>query len=96
MPFKNVLRKRRDEIIQIANRYGAYNIRIFASVRRETERPDSDVDFLVDLEKDRSLLDLGGMVFDLQQLLGRRVDVVTVNGLHWFIKKEILDEAEPL
>ena len=83
MPFKNALRKRRDEIVQIANRYGAYNIRIFGSVSKETDRPDSDVDFLVDLDKDRSLLDLGGMVFDLQQLLSRRVDVVTVNGLHW-------------
>jgi hypothetical protein len=96
MPFKNALRKRRDEIVQIANRYGAHNIRIFGSVSKETDRHDSDVDFLVDLDKDRSLLDLGGMVFDLQQLLGRRVDVVTVNGLHWYIKKEILNEAEPL
>ena len=88
MPFKNVLRKRRDEIMQIANRYGAHNIRIFGSVSKQTERPDSDVDFLVDLDKDRRLLDLGGLVFDLQQLLGRRVNVVTVNGLHWFIKKK--------
>jgi hypothetical protein len=96
MPFKNALRKRRDEIVQIANRYGAHNIRIFGSVSKETDRPDSDVDFLVDLDKDRSLLDLGGMVFDLQQLLGRRVDVVTVNGLHWYIKMEILNEAELL
>jgi hypothetical protein len=96
MPFKNALRKRRDEIVRIANRYGAHNIRIFGSVSKETDRPDSDVDFLVDLDKDRSLLDLGGMVFDLQQLLGRRVDVVTVNGLHWYIKMEILNEAELL
>lgn len=96
MPFKNDLRKRRDEIVQIANRYGAYNIRIFGSVSKETDKPDSDVDFLVDLDKDRSLLDLGGMVVDLQTLLNRRVDIVTVNGLHWYIKKEILDQAEPL
>ena len=59
------------------------------------ERPDSDIDFLVDFEKGRSLLDLGGMVFDLQQLLGRKVHV-TEKGLHWYIKDEILNEAEPL
>lgn len=96
MPFKSALRRRRDEIIRIAHRHGAHNIRIFGSVCKESERPDSDIDFLVDLEKDRSLLDLGGMVFELQQLLGRRVDIVTENGLHWYIKQAILDEAEPL
>ena len=96
MPLKNTLRKRRNEIIQIANRHGAHNIRIFGSVNKGIERPDSDVDFLVDLEKGRSLLDLGGMVFDLQQLLGRRVDVVTEKGLHWYLKETILNEAEPL
>lgn len=49
----------------------------------------------MDLDEDRSLLDLGGMVSDLQQLLDRRVDIVTLKGLHWYIKKEILDEVEP-
>ena len=96
MVYKNALRKRRNEIIRIANQYGAHNIRIFGSVQKEIDRLDSDVDFLVDLEKGRSLLDLGGMVFDLQQLLGRRVDVVTEKGLHWYIKETILNEAEPL
>ena len=96
MPYKDLLRKRRDEIFRIARQYGAHNIRIFGSVQKEIDRIDSDVDFLVDLEKGRSLLDLGGMVFDLQQLLGRRVDVVTEKGLHWYIKETILSEAEPL
>ncbi|MDP3479258.1 MAG: nucleotidyltransferase family protein [Desulfoprunum sp.] len=96
MSLKNALRQRRGEIIRIADQYGVHNIRIFGSVGNETERPDSDVDFLVDLEKGRSLLDLGGMVFDLQQLLGRNVDIVTEKGLHWYIKETILNEAEPL
>ncbi len=96
MMFKNTLMRHRDEILKIGTRYGAYNIRIFGSVCKESDRPESDVDFLVDLERNRSLLDLGGMVFDLQQLLGRKVDVVTENGLHWYIKQAILDEAEPL
>ena len=96
MSLKNALKQRRGEIIRIAHQYGVHNIRIFGSVRKETERPDSDVDFLVDLEKGRSLLDLGGMVFDLQQLLGRNVDIVTEKGLHWYLKETILNEAEPL
>ena len=57
---------------------------------------DSDIDLLVDLEKGRSLLDLGGMVFDLQQLLGRKVDIVTEKGLHWYVKDKIINEAEEL
>jgi len=96
MSLKTVLRQRRSEIFKIADQYGVHNIRIFGSVGKETERPDSDVDFLVDLEKGRSLLDLGGMVFDIQRLLGRRVDIVTEKGLHWYIKETILNEAEPL
>jgi uncharacterized protein len=73
-----------------------YTIFAFSVQSAKRERPDSDIDFLVDLEKGRSLLDLGGMVFDLQQLLGRKVDIVTEKGLHWYIKKTILNEAEPL
>lgn len=96
MSLKNALKQRRGEIIKIADRYGVHNIRIFGSVEKETERPDSDVDFLVDLDKGRSLLDIGGMVFDLQQLLGRKVDIVTEKGLHWYIKETILNEAKPL
>ncbi|MCP4337909.1 MAG: nucleotidyltransferase, partial [Desulfobulbaceae bacterium] len=65
-------------------------------VNKENDKPGSDIDFLVDLEKDRSLLDLAGMVYDLQQLLNRKVDVVTENGLHWYIKETIISEAEPL
>ncbi len=96
MTFKYTLRKQRKEIFQIAKLYGAHNIRVFGSVNKERDKPGSDVDFLVDLKKDRSLLDLAGMVYDLQQLLGRKVDVVTENGLHWYIKDKIISEAEPL
>ncbi len=96
MTFKYILKKQRNEIFQIAKLYGAHNIRVFGSVNKESDNLGSDVDFLVDLEKDRSLLDLAGMVYDLQQLLGRKVDVVTENGLHWYIKDKIISEAEPL
>ena len=96
MTFKYTLKKQRKEILQIAKLYGAHNIRVFGSVNKESDKPSCDVDFLVDLEKDRSLLDLAGMVYDLQQLLNRKVDVVTENGLHWYIKDTIISEAEPL
>ena len=96
MTFKYILKKQRKEIYQIASLSGAHNIRIFGSVNKESDKPDSDVDFLVDLEKDRSLFDLAGLVYDLQQLLNKKVDVVTENGLHWYIKEKILSEAEPL
>ncbi len=96
MSFKNTLKKQRKEIYQIAKLYGAHNIRVFGSVNRESDEPESDVDFLVDLEKDRSLLDLSGLVLDLQKLLNRKVDVVTENGLHWYLKETIINEAEPL
>jgi len=56
----------------------------------------SDVDFLVDLEPGRSLLDLGGLLMDLQDLLGRKVDVLTEPALHWYIRQKVVREAKPL
>lgn len=96
MSLKSILKQRRSEIFKIAEHYGVHNIRLFGSVGKEMEQPDSDVDLLVDLETGRTLLDLGGMAYDLQQLLGRKIDIVTEKGLHWYIKEAILNEAEPL
>ena len=90
------LKNKRSEILHIAARRGARNIRVFGSVARGEAGPDSDVDFLVELEPDRSLLDLGGLLMDLQDLLGRKVDVVTEKGLHWYIRDRVLEEAVPL
>ncbi len=92
----NRIAKKRLEIIRLASQHGARNIRIFGSVARDEAGPDSDIDFLVDLEQGRSLLDLSGLLLDLQSLLGQRVDVVTEKGLHWFIRDKILAEARPL
>ncbi len=90
------LRNRRDEILQVATRHGARHVRIFGSVARDDADEKSDVDFLVDMEKGRSLLDLGGLLMDLQTLLGRRVDVVTEKGLRERIRSRVLREAVPL
>ena len=64
-----VLREKRPEILRLATQYGALNIRVFGSVARDEARSDSDVDFLVDVEAGRSLLDLGGLLMDLRDLL---------------------------
>lgn len=90
------LRNRRDEILHMAAQHGARHIRVFGSVARGDADERSDVDFLVDLENGRSLLDLGGLLMDLQALLGRPVDVVTEKGLKSRIRNRVLDEAVSL
>jgi predicted nucleotidyltransferase len=69
------------------------NVRVFGSVVRGETNSESDIDFLVDLEPGRSLLDLGGLLMDLQQILGRDIDIVTEKGLHWYIRDQVLAEA---
>ena len=87
------LKERREAILQIAARHGARDVRIFGSLVRGQARPDSDVDVLVNLEPGRSLFDLGGLLMDLQELLGRPVDVVTEQGLRERIRERVLKEA---
>ena len=76
--------------------HGIVNVRIFGSLVRDEATSNSDIDLLVDLEKGRSLLDLGGASVKLQELLGRKVDIVTERGLHWYLRERILKEAQPL
>jgi len=90
------LRARREEILRIAAKRGARHVRVFGSVARGDADERSDVDFLVDLEQGRSLLDLGGLLMDLQKLLGRPVDVMTERGLKARIRNRVLEEAVPL
>ena len=90
------LKNRRDDILRIASRYGARHVRVFGSVARGEADERSDIDFLVELERGRSLLDLGGLLMDLQDLLGRRVDVVTERGLKQRIRNRVLEEAVSL
>jgi len=91
--INNLLKSKREEILRLAAKRGARNVRIFGSVARGQARPDSDIDFLVDLELGRSLLDLGGLLNDLQKLLGRPVDVVTESGLRERIRRRVLKDA---
>jgi predicted nucleotidyltransferase len=72
------LRARRPELARIAAARGAYNLRVFGSVARGEARADSDVDFLVEMERGRSVLDLSELILDLEEALGCRVDVVEI------------------
>lgn len=72
-----MLRGRREEILQIAARHGASNVRVFGSIARGDAHPDSDIDLLVDFEHGRSLRDLSSLVLELEKMLGRRVDAGT-------------------
>jgi predicted nucleotidyltransferase len=96
MKIEDLMEERREEILQIAARRGARNIRVFGSVARGEAGPKSDLDFLVDMEPGRSLLDMGGLLMDLQDLLGCRVDVVTEKGLRERIRSRVLKDAVPL
>jgi hypothetical protein len=91
-----ILLEKRQEILAIAKKHGARNVRIFGSVARGDARLDSDIDFLVELEPGRSLFDLGGLLYDLQSLLGIEVDVVTEKGLRARMRERVLREAIPL
>jgi predicted nucleotidyltransferase len=93
MSIEALLREKRDEILRIAARHGASNIRVFGSVARGEATTESDVDFLVELERGRSLLDHAALMIDLEDLLGRRVDVATERGLKPQIRERILEEA---
>jgi len=86
----------RQSILDTAQKHGAFNIRIFGSVVRGDAQDGSDVDFLVDMEQDRSLMDLGGLLRDLQDLLGCDVDIVEPEGLHWYVKDRVLEESVSL
>lgn len=88
-----LIAEKRPEILRLARLYGAKNVRVFGSVARGEDDADSDIDFLLDMEPDRSLLDLGGFLMSLQELLERPVDVVTEDGLKSRIRQRVLEEA---
>ncbi|HEX5270941.1 MAG TPA: nucleotidyltransferase family protein [Gemmataceae bacterium] len=92
----DALRARREAILGLAKQYGIRRVRIFGSVARGEERPESDVDVLVQFEPGRSLLDQVGFGQDLEELLGRRIDVVSEGGISPYLEAIILREAVPL
>jgi predicted nucleotidyltransferase len=96
MRLEELLKAKRREILEIAAKHGAHNVRVFGSIARGEADAVSDIDFLVEMEPGRSLLDLGGLQAELEALLGRSVDVVTEKGLKARIRPRVLSEAVPV
>jgi hypothetical protein len=96
MSIENLVLQKRDDILRIAERHGAYNVRLFGSVARGEAGPDSDVDLLIDVGEKVSSWFPGGLVLDVEELLGRRVDVVEEVALRPELRPYVLREARPL
>ncbi len=93
MDIAELLEAKKEEILRIAATHGARNVRVFGSVARGEARPDSDVDILVKVGPGRTPFFPGGMIADLEDLLGKKVQVVTQEDLHWYIRDRVLEEA---
>ncbi|MBD2425805.1 nucleotidyltransferase family protein [Phormidium sp. FACHB-1136] len=92
--IKELLADKRDEILALAAKHGAYNVRVFGSVARGEATAESDVDFLIDYDlKKITPWFPAGLMLDLEKLLNRKVDVVSENSLHYFLRDRILQEA---
>ena len=91
-----MLKENKKAILEIASRYGASDIKVFGSVTRKSAAETSDIDFLVTLEPGRTLLDVGGLAYELEALLGRRVDVATRQLLRKEVRDRVEKEAIPL
>lgn len=92
----DLLRRKKAQLVALAAAHGARNIRIFGSVARGEESVNSDVDLLVEMEEGRSLYDLVGLQLDIEELLGKKADVLTEGGINRYLRERILAEARPL
>lgn len=95
MNTAEILRAKRTRVLELARQHGARNVRVLGSCARGDAGPESDVDLLVDLEPGRTLFNLGALLMDLQDLLGRRVDLVTEGALQGSIRERVLKDAKP-
>ena len=96
MTLEELRSRYRHQIVEFAEKRGAHNIRVFGSITRGDQHPGSDIDFLVDFEPGRSLLDLTGLSLDLERALGCKVDVVSSRGLRPRFASEVIRDAVPL
>ena len=96
MDVDTVLKEKREEILRVAAKHGAHNLRVFGSVVTGDAGADSDLDLLVEMEPGRSLMDHTALWQELEDLLGCRVDVVSEKALHWYIRDRVLKEAVAL
>jgi uncharacterized protein len=96
MDINQLVKEKKEDILRLATRHGAYNIRLFGSAARGQAETGSDVDFLIEAGPGRTPWFPGGLIADLEDLLGCRVDIVTEKALHWYIRDRVLQEAVPL
>ena len=96
MTRQELVSAKRDDILRLAKHHGAKNVRLFGSVARGQANEESDVDVLVEAGPETTAFFPGGLVADLEDLLGCKVDVVTDRSLHWYIRDRVLQEAVPL
>ncbi|MGD1084173.1 MAG: nucleotidyltransferase family protein [Verrucomicrobiota bacterium] len=96
MSKRTLVQSKREQILELARKHGAVSLKLFGSIARGEETSSSDLDFVVEMEPGRSLLDLGGLQSDLEKLLGCAVDVVTVKGLRERLRARVLEEAVPV
>ena len=96
MAVDDLITTHREDILRICAKHGARNIRVFGSFARGEATPESDLDLLIDTGPGRTPFFPGGLLMDLQDLLGRKVDIVTADALHWYIRDKVLQEAIPL
>jgi predicted nucleotidyltransferase len=96
MGVSEVLKEKREDILRIAAKHGATNVRVFGSVARGEADDKSDIDFLVRIEKGRSLLDHAALWIELEEFLGRKMDIISDKGLKPRIRERVLSEAVPL
>ena len=96
MNLRSLLNEKRTAILETARRHGARNVRIFGSVTRGDDDEKSDLDFLVEMEPGRSLLDHAALLLDMEKLLGHKMDVLSENGIKARMRERVLREARPL
>lgn len=96
MTMRQLIQAKREDILSVAAKHGAHNIRLFGSTARGEDTPESDVDILVDTDATTSSWFPAGLILDLQQILGRRVEIVTEKGLNPYLRESVLTEAIPL
>ena len=96
MTLDELRASKRDAILSIAAKHGVTSIRVFGSFARGQAREDSDLDLLIERGPRRSPFFPGGLLADLEDELGRKVEVVEESGLHWLIRDRVLKEAVPL
>ena len=93
MSVSNTIKSRREDILDITTKYGAKNVRVFGSMARGEESPDSDLDIIVEMDEGSSLLDIIAIKQDIEDLLGLKVDIVTEASISPYIRETVLKEA---